>query len=421
MTGQTGSAFGTDATIALRAADQGLRVGLVCPYSFDSHGGVQNHVLGLAGHLRDHGHLPHVLAPGDPDPELVEGFAFTSAGASVPVPYNGSVARVNFGPRTAARVRRWLRDNDFDLVHIHEPITPSVGLWALWLAEVPIVATFHTATPRSRTMALAGSALRGSIDKIGAGMAVSEPARSVVVRYLGDRAAQATSIVPNGITHADFVPVPASGSAWRGGRRPRITFLGRLDERRKGLDVLLAALPAIRAGVPDVEIVVAGRGARNLPAGVRSLGAVTNAEKARLLATTDVFVAPHVERESFGVVLVEALAGGADVVASDLPAFTELLTGHVGAGASGGVPLGRLVPVGDPAALAAAVIDRIDGGQPSAQPAAAAAVRRFDWSVVGAEITAVYRLLLGGDAIAEPAAASSSPAEFEFTATSELR
>ena len=419
MSGTAGPSV--EATAELRDGDHGLRIGLVCPYSFDSYGGVQNHVLGLAGHLRDHGHLPHILAPGEADPELVEGIAFTSAGASVPVPYNGSVARVNFGPRTAARVRRWLKTNEFDLVHIHEPITPSVGLLALWLAEVPIVATFHTATPRSRTMALAGHVLRGWIDRIGAGMAVSEPARSVVVRYLGDRAAGSTSIVPNGVAHAQFAPNPITGTPWRGGQRPRITFLGRLDERRKGLDVLLAALPAIRAGVPDVEVVVAGRGARNLPSGVRSLGAVSNAEKSRLLAGTDVFVAPHVERESFGVVLVEALASGADVVASDLPAFTELLSGHLGEPGSGGVPWGRLVPVGDPAALAAAVIDRIHGRQPSAQPAAAAAVRRFDWSVVGAEITSVYRRLLAGATPAAPAAASSSPSEFELTATSELR
>ncbi len=133
-----------------------LRIGLVCPYSFDRYGGVQNHVLGLARHLRDAGHQPHLLAPGRPEPELVDGLVFTSAGASVPVPYNGSVARVNFGPRTAARVHRWLRGNAFDLVHIHEPITPSVGLLALWLADVPVVATFHTATPRSRTMAWPG-------------------------------------------------------------------------------------------------------------------------------------------------------------------------------------------------------------------------------------------------------------------------
>ena len=358
-----------------------LRIGLVCPYSFEVYGGVQNHVLGLARYLRDSGHDPHILAPGWPDPAWVDGLTFTSAGAAVPVPYNGSVARVNFGPRTAARVRRWLRTSRFDVLHIHEPVTPSVALLALWLAEQPIVATYHTATPRSRTMEIAGSALSGRIAKIDAGLAVSESARQVVLHHLGLDA----MVVPNGVRHADFEHRPTP--SWRGGDQPRVTFLGRLDERRKGLDVLLAALPAIRAELRHVDVVVAGRGRRVLPDGVRTLGAISNEHKQVLLASTDVFVAPHRERESFGVVLVEALASGADVVASDLPAFTDLLRRD-------GENLGRLVPVGDEQALARAVVDRILGREPSVQPAASAAVRRYDWSVVGAAITDVYRTVL---------------------------
>lgn len=390
-----------------------LRVGLVCPYSFDRYGGVQNHVLGLARYLREQGHAPHILAPGSPDPTLLDDLTFTSAGTAIPVPYNGSVARVNFGLRTAARVHRWLRNSPFDVLHLHEPVTPSVSLLALWLGRSPIVATFHTATPRSRTMAVAGGVLRGWIDKIDAGLAVSEPARQVVVDHLGRDAV----VVPNGLRHAEFgrrttvadspgsspgssssaspASSPASSSSpsrWRGGDRPRVTFLGRLDERRKGLDVLLAALPAIAAAVPDVDVVVAGSGSRALPPPIRTLGAISNDDKTALLGATDVFVAPHRERESFGLVLVEALASGAEVVASDLPAFIELLRrdGH---------DLGLLVPVGDPTALATAVVDRLAGRTPSSQPAAAAAVARFDWSVVGATITDVYRGVLPRDAL----------------------
>ena len=171
-----------------------------------------------------------------------------------------------------------------------------------------------------------------------------------------------------------------------------MTFLGRLDERRKGLDVLLAALPAIAAAVPDVDVVVAGSGSRALPPPIRTLGAISNDDKTALLRTTDVFVAPHRERESFGLVLVEALASGADVVASDLPAFIDLLRGD-------GQDLGRIVPVGDPSALAVAVVDRLAGRTPSSQPAAAAAVARYDWSVVGAAITEVYRGVLPREAL----------------------
>ena len=372
-----------------------LRVGLVCPYSFDRYGGVQNHVLGLARYLREQGHAPHILAPGSPDPTVLDDLRFTSAGTAIPVPYNGSVARVNFGVGTAARVHRWLRTWPFDVLHLHEPVTPSVSLLALCLSRSPIVATFHTATPRSRTMAVAGGVLRGWIDKIDAGVAVSEPARQVVVDHLGRDAV----VVPNGLRHAEFghrtpvVDSPGpSPSRWRGGDRPRVTFLGRLDERRKGLDVLLAALPAIAAAVPDVDVVVAGSGSRVLPLPIRTLGAISNVDKAALLRTTDVFVAPHRERESFGLVLVEALASGAEVVASDLPAFLELLRRD-------GQDLGRIVPVGDPSALAVAVVDRLAGRTPSSQPAAAASVARYDWSVVGATITEVYRGVLPREAL----------------------
>lgn len=370
----------------------GLRVGLVCPYSVDRPGGVQNHVLGLAAALRDLGHRPAVLAPGDLGPADEW---FTSAGPALPVPYNGSIARVSFGPLTAARVRRWLRQGDFDLVHLHEPITPSIALQALRYAAVPVVATYHTATPRSRTMQFAGDALRRLIEKVDAGIAVSESARDVVVRHLG----RDPVVIPNGFDHAWFrsgrtasLPVSSSASApapgqWRGGERPRLTFLGRLDEPRKGLAVLLDALPAIGAAVGELEVCLAGYG--DAPArpsalrGVRVLGGIDDRHKRELLAGTDVFVAPQVARESFGIVLLEALAAGAEVVASDLSAFVELLD------RPGDVPAGQLFRRGDPAALAAAVTQVLREGD-RRQPTAADHAARYDWSEVAPRIAGIY-------------------------------
>jgi phosphatidyl-myo-inositol alpha-mannosyltransferase len=367
--------------------DQGppLRVGLVCPYSFDVPGGVQNHVVGLAGYLRQAGHRPYVLAPGElrSSTAALDLQHFASVGTAVPVPYNGSVARVNFGALSAARVRRWLRNGKFDLIHIHEPITPSISLLALWAAERPVVATFHTATPRSRSMQLAGGVLQGAIEKIDAGIAVSESARNVVVQHLGRDAV----VIPNGIRFDDFANRATAGSPRC--QQPRLIFIGRLDEPRKGLDILLAAIPLIRQARPNLEVIVAGQGSRTLPAGCCNLGTITEEAKIALLSSADVFVAPQLARESFGIVLLEAMASGVQIVASDLPSFVDLL----------GAPRdeerrGDVFAVGDHRALARAVLEALERPNPLRAARARQAARRYDWSSVGAAVLAVYRAAL---------------------------
>ncbi|HZL74679.1 MAG TPA: glycosyltransferase family 4 protein [Propionibacteriaceae bacterium] len=365
-----------------------LRVGMVCPYSFDVPGGVQNHVLGLARHLSQSGHRPYVLAPGELGPSAaalgLEDFA--SVGAALPVPYNGSVARVNFGPLSAARVRRWLRNGKFDLIHIHEPITPSISLLALWAAEQPVVATFHTATPRSRSMQLASGVLRASIEKIDAGIAVSESARNVVVQHLGRDAV----VIPNGIRFDDFARRPLMrAESPPTPHRPRLVFIGRLDEPRKGLDVLLAALPLIKQVRPDLEVIVAGQGSRPLPPGCRNLGTITEEAKIALLGSADVFVAPQLARESFGLVLLEAMASGAQIVASDLPSFVDLLGAR-----QNEQRLGEVFTVGDHRALAEAVLQVLDHPDPMRAARAQQVARNYDWLNVGTTVLAIYRAAL---------------------------
>jgi phosphatidylinositol alpha-mannosyltransferase len=373
-----------------------LRVGLVCPYALDVPGGVQNQVLGLAAFLRRAGHDVRVLAPGGlPDDAYgLEAARFTSAGAAMGVRYNGSVAPVAFGPLAAARSRRWVGAHAVDLLHVHEPLVPSASLPALTAARTPVVATFHTATPRSRALRLAGSALAGAVDRIDAGIAVSPTAREVVVRHLG----RDTVVVPNGLDVAAYgIGGADDGAAGRpAGAPPRLLFLGRGGERRKGLDVLLAALPALRRAHPDLEVLVAGPGPRSLPPGCRSLGLVDEADKRALLRSADVFVAPHTARESFGIVVLEAMASGVPVVASDLTPFVDLLGGA-------DAPAGRVFRRGDPDALAAAVTAALREGRGPRSERARGLADRYDWSVVGPEVVGVYT-----DVLAERTAEGAS-------------
>ncbi|MEU6487730.1 glycosyltransferase family 4 protein [Streptomyces sp. NPDC046887] len=367
-----------------------MRIGIVCPYSWDVPGGVQFHIRDLADHLIRLGHSVSVLAPADDDTPLPP--YVVSAGRAVPVPYNGSVARLNFGFLSAARVRRWLHEGTFDVIHIHEPASPSLGLLSCWAARGPIVATFHTSNPRSRAMIAAYPILQPALEKISARIAVSEYARRTLVEHLGGDAV----VIPNGVD-VDFFAKAEPRPEWQGGT---LGFIGRIDEPRKGLPVLMRAFPHILAACPDTRLLVAGRGdeeeaVASLPAEMRSrvefLGMVSDEDKARLLRSVDVYVAPNTGGESFGIILVEAMSAGAPVLAADLDAFAQVLD----QGAAG-----ELFANEDAEALAKAAINLL--GDPlrraELRDRGSAHVRRFDWSTVGADILAVYETVTAGAA-----------------------
>lgn len=368
-----------------------MRVGLVCPYSFDVHGGVQRHVRDLAESLIDHGHDVAVLAPG----EQTEGLPayVTTVGRAVPVPYNGSVARVSFGPLVAARVRRWLDEGRFDVLHIHEPATPSVSVLALWGARSPVVATYHTAQERPRALETsAATFLRGGLDKIDAHIAVSAAAAETLTRYQD----VVPAVIPNGV-RTDLFRDQRRRASGRRTTGPTLVFVGRADEPRKGFKVLLRAMPLILQRHPDARLVVVGaaeprsRGERDLLAAVAHrvdlLGSVDEPTKARVLAGCDLLVAPHTGGESFGIVLVEAMAAGLPVVASDLPAFTDLLAG-------GG---GRLFPARDHEALADTVAGLLDDRslRDGLGRRATQAARGYDWTEVTPRVLDVYASVAG--------------------------
>ncbi|KJE24765.1 Phosphatidylinositol alpha-mannosyltransferase [Frankia torreyi] len=366
-----------------------MKIGLACPYTWDVPGGVQVHVRDLAEALLAAGHEVSVITPVD-DEQTLPSYA-VDAGRALPVPYNGSVARLLMGPVSAARVRRWLRERDFDVLHVHEPSAPSVSLLACMLADGPIVATFHTANPRSRFLTAAQGALQPSFEKLRARIAVSEAARRTLVEHLGADAI----LIPNGVAVQHFVdaqPLPGYDDG-----RPTVAFLGRIDEPRKGLDVLLAAMPALAARIDDARLLVAGPGdaaavrARlepELRSRVDLLGLVSDADKPRVFASGQVYCAPNTGQESFGIVLLEAMAAGTAVVASDIDAFRRVLDDG---------RAGRLFDVGDPAQLAATLADVLT------DPAGAAGlVRRgrevvetYDWRTIAERIVGVYEMISG--------------------------
>ncbi|MCK0111934.1 glycosyltransferase family 4 protein [Ornithinimicrobium sp. F0845] len=362
-----------------------MRIGLVCPYSFDVPGGVQLHIRDLAEFLIGRGHHVSVLAPADEDTELPE--YVVSAGRAVPIRFNGSVARLSFGPIVANRVQAWLDQGDFDVLHLHEPAAPSLSLLTLWAAEVPVVATFHSSQAKLGALRAAQPLLQPGLDKISARIAVSEAAHRTMASSVGGT----TLVIPNGVyvdrfcAAADRGPDPATPP-------PRIVFLGRFAEPRKGLPVLLAALPLVLAQVPDAELVVAGPGDRaevkgtlsdQVAGAVRFIGTVGEEEKVALLAGANAYVAPNTGGESFGIILVEAMSAGAPVVASSLDAF-EAVIGTSGAGV--------LFPVGDHRALAAEIVRLLEdpAEQQRLRSAGQERARQFDWSRVGARIEAVY-------------------------------
>lgn len=358
-----------------------MRVGLVCPYSFDAPGGVQAHILDLAEQLRMRGHEVQVTGPASESAEVPD--FVIRGGTSVPIPYNGSVARLAFGPQVTSRVRSFIREGDFDILHIHEPNSPSFSLAALLAASGPIVATYHASSSGSKLLRASLPFFRGQLEKIRGGIAVSEMARRWQVEMLGGDPV----LIPNGVDTTAFEAQRRVREAR--GETVEIVFLGRLDEPRKGLDVLLEALQHIEE---DVRVTVIGGGkARNVP-GVQFVGRVSDEEKAKILGRADIYVAPNLGGESFGIVLVEAMAAGAAVVASDLEAFAAVCD------AESEQPAGRLFRTGDPLDLAQALQELIRN--PSQRVALALAgtrrAQRYDWSTVTESILRVYETVVDG-------------------------
>jgi phosphatidylinositol alpha-mannosyltransferase len=368
------------------------RIGIVCPYGWDTPGGVQSHVRDLAEYLIDEGHFVSVLAPAIDDESLPS--YVTSAGRPISIPYNGAVARVLFGPIAFSRVRHWISQGNFDVLHLHEPAIPSISLLACWAAEGPLVGTFHAAAKRQKVSFAVIPFLEPVIEKLNARIAVSEAARETLTEHLDTDAI----VVPNGI-YASLYRDGKLDERWTGNT---IGFIGRFEEPRKGLSVLINALPAIIAEIPDIKIFVAGPGdsedtLKEIQPSLRSrftfMGRISEEEKANFLASVGLYIAPNTGGESFGIILAEALAAGASVVASDIPAFDSLL-GHG--------EYGTLFESENPQDLAVKVVALLKNSAARKEIAqrGKSYAQAFDWDVVADKIYDVYQMaMVGGNGV----------------------
>ena len=355
-----------------------MRVGMVCPYSLSIPGGVQAQVLGLARELRRQGHEVRVLGPCDgPPPEPF----VTPLGDSLPTSANGSVAPLAPDPSATLRTIRALRDEAFDVVHIHEPLAPGPPITSVVLHTAPTVGTFHAAGQSSsyRFLAPALSRILGLLDHK---VVVSKDALALVHGYLGGE----YEMLFNGVETTEIRAVPPFAH-----QRPAIFFVGRHEER-KGLGVLLAALGRLDLDVacwvagdgPDTDVLRVEYGHDDR---IEWLGRISDADKIARLRGASLFCAPSLHGESFGVVLIEAMAAGTPVVASSLDGYRNVATDGVDA---------LLVPPGDPDELALA-IHRVLADRDLADRMVAEGGRRADafaMSKLAAAYVSIYERLI---------------------------
>jgi phosphatidylinositol alpha-mannosyltransferase len=385
------------APLGVAAATENRKIGIVSPYDWSYPGGVRDHITHLAEELRRMGHDVLILTPASgPQRHVKEEYVY-KLGRTTPIPVNGSIARVTLVPALARRVKEVLSHEQFDVLHIHEPLAPSLPLTALRLSRTVNVGTFHASAPRnlSSTPHLAYTSarpiLRHFFNRLDGRIAVSTAAQRFITRYFpGDY-----RLIPNGVDLRRFGVLAAPRPELMDGKR-NVLFVGRI-ERRKGLKFLLRAIPAIREHCPNTRFIIVGEGNMRLRyeefvrqhrwPDVLFTGYVPDDDKPGYYASCDLFCAPSTGGESQGVVLLEAMAAGKPVVASAIDGYRSVLTNG---------SEGLLVPPRDSSALAEAVIQLLHDdvlcltmGQHGRSRAA-----EYSWPRVAARIAEYYDDLL---------------------------
>ncbi len=368
-----------------------MKIALVSPYDFSVPGGVVKHIHYLEKHLREMGHQVKIIAPCSREDAPLSEYLIKASSLVVGIPSSGSVARVSISPLVYKKAKKILEQENFDVVHIHEPLTPMLPIAVLRHSKAINIGTFHAYRPGPHPVLEYSDILaRRLAKKLDGRIAVSRAAREYISRYLpGDY-----RIIPNGVDLELFEARAKPIERFCDGR-PNVLFVGRL-EKRKGFNVLLEAFKVVREEVPEARLLVVGAFddddkkpfiefiRRNRIHGVRFIGRVPEDELPRYYYTCDVFCAPSLGYESFGMVLVEAMATGKPVVASAIPGYTEV----VKSGAEG-----ILVPPGDPQALARAIVHLLKNPQLRAIMGELGKKKaaRYSWRQVASEVVEYYR------------------------------
>ena len=333
-----------------------MKIGLVSPYDYAVPGGVREHIGALDAKFRELGHDVVILTPNSNDGREEHHDNIISLGRVTPLRINGSTARITLSMWLTHRVRQILREQQFDVLHIHEPLMPALPLTVLRCSETINIATFHAhgQSYASNLGYLVGKTIvRRRVKKLHGRIAVSDTARQFVEGYFpGDY-----TTIPNGI-NLEWWQRPATPIPRFADGRPTVLFLGRL-ENRKGLKYLIRAFQQVRREVPGARLIVAGEGrlragferyvwSHDLEGDVYFTGFLSAADRPRYFASCDVFCAPSTGQESFGIVLLEAMACGKPIVASNIAGYRDVITNR---------REGLLTPIKDEDAIATALIE----------------------------------------------------------------
>jgi phosphatidylinositol alpha-mannosyltransferase len=371
-----------------------MKIALVSPYDYPYSGGVNEHITALDQHFRALGHDTRIIAASSTDEDVLSDHVIKVSGAIVPVSFSGSRARIAYAPAVYRRVKQILKQENFDVVHVHEPAVPMLSLVVLRHSHAVNVGTFHAYREKNMLYDVGKQLLKRAFNRLDGRIFVSDAVREYITRYFPGEYA----LIPNGIDCARFCDPSIQPIEKFDDGRPNILYVGRMD-KRKGFRYLMRAFPRIKQAIPDVRLIVVGafndkekapfvRYARAL--GLRSVnfvGQVSRQDLPRYYRMATVFCAPSTGFESFGMILLEAMAAGVPIVASDITGYRSVVENSVE---------GVLVPPKDEQAIARAIIDLVRDPTRRAQMSAAGKYKaaQYDWDIIARRVLAYYEQLI---------------------------